>query len=62
VNRVLKALREQGVLTIRDGLVTIDSIDRLVERAYPLLDAHERSSPAYAGTRAGNQPSQERVS
>jgi CRP/FNR family transcriptional regulator len=61
VNRVLKALREQGVLTIRDGLVSIDSIDRLIERAYPLLDAHERSSPAYVGTRACNQRSQERV-
>jgi len=49
VNRVLKTLRENGVLTIRDGRVTIDSPDLLVQRAYPLLDSHERVTPAYVG-------------
>jgi CRP/FNR family transcriptional regulator len=49
VNRVLRALREEGVVTVRDGLVTIHSVDLLSRRAYPLLDSHERTSPAYVG-------------
>ena len=51
VNRVLRGLREQGMVTFRDGMVYIDSPERLVQRAYPLLDAHERASPAYVGSR-----------
>ena len=50
INRVLRTLREDGVVTVRDGLVTIHSLELLAQRAYPLLDAHERNSPAYVGT------------
>jgi DNA-binding transcriptional regulator LsrR (DeoR family) len=52
VNRVLRTLREEGVVTVRDGLVTIDSLEQLVQRAYPLLDAYERASSVYVGSRA----------
>jgi hypothetical protein len=57
VNRVLRALREEGVVTIRDGLVSIDSLELLVKRAYPLLDAYERASPAYVGSREQSRTS-----
>lgn len=33
VNRVLRHLREQGLITFRDGVVTFDDYDRLVEFA-----------------------------
>jgi CRP/FNR family transcriptional regulator len=52
VNRVLKGLRDDGVMTMRDGLVTIDSLEALAQRAYPLLDAYERASSAYIGAQA----------
>jgi len=55
VNRVLRGLREEGMVTIRDGLVTIDSLELLVQRAYPLLDSHERTSPAYGGSRGQSE-------
>src|ERR1700730_1427214 len=42
VNRVLKAFRERGIATVRDGQVTIADLDALTQRAAPLLDAHER--------------------
>jgi hypothetical protein len=49
VNRVLKAFRRDGVVTIRDGMVSIGSLESLAERAYPLLDTHERTVPEYVG-------------
>jgi CRP-like cAMP-binding protein len=49
VNRVLKTLRESGVVTVRDNVVTIADLERLARRAYPLLDTYERNSPAYVG-------------
>jgi hypothetical protein len=49
VNRVLRALREDGVVTVRDGLVTIHSVELLAKRAYAPLDAYERTNPAYVG-------------
>jgi CRP-like cAMP-binding protein len=52
VNRVLKGFREAGVVTVRDGTVVISNLKRLVERAAALLDTHEQSTPAYAGTLA----------
>ncbi len=52
VNRVLRSLREDGVVTVRDGMVTIESLELLVQRARPLLDAYEQASPAYVGSRA----------
>jgi CRP-like cAMP-binding protein len=33
VNRVLRELREQGMVTVRDGYVTFDDYDRTVEFA-----------------------------
>jgi CRP/FNR family transcriptional regulator, anaerobic regulatory protein len=49
VNRVLKVFRNQGVVTVRDGKVTIGSLEQLAERAYPLLDVHERAVAEYVG-------------
>jgi CRP/FNR family transcriptional regulator, anaerobic regulatory protein len=49
VNRVLRTLREESVVTVRDGLVTIHSVELLAQRAYALLDSFERASPAYVG-------------
>jgi CRP-like cAMP-binding protein len=43
VNRVLRSLREGGVLTLRDGSATIHSLELLVSCAHSLLDVHERS-------------------
>jgi CRP/FNR family transcriptional regulator, anaerobic regulatory protein len=49
VNRVLKVFRQDGVVTIRDGMVSIGSLESLAKRAYPLLDTHERTVPEYVG-------------
>jgi CRP/FNR family transcriptional regulator len=42
VNRVLKVLREQEIVVIREGTVKILSFERLQRLALPLLDLHER--------------------
>lgn len=42
VNRVLKVFREAGIVHIREGRVSILSLDELVRVARPLLDAHDR--------------------
>jgi CRP/FNR family transcriptional regulator, anaerobic regulatory protein len=49
VNRTLRIFREAGVVTFRDGEVTIHDLEELARRAYPLLDAYERKTPAYVG-------------
>jgi len=49
VNRVLKEFRDSKILTVRDGQVTINDLDRLTERAAPLLDSYERTDAAYVG-------------
>jgi CRP/FNR family transcriptional regulator len=49
VNRVLKAFRENGIVTVRDGTVSILSLGELVDVARPLLDVHERSAPEFVG-------------
>jgi CRP/FNR family transcriptional regulator, anaerobic regulatory protein len=49
VNRVLKAFREAGIVTVREGCVDITDLDRLTQRAAPLLDVYERSRSAYGG-------------
>jgi ribosome maturation factor RimP len=49
VNRVLKEFRDNKILIIRDGQVTINDLDRLTERAAPLLDSYERMDAVYAG-------------
>jgi CRP/FNR family transcriptional regulator, anaerobic regulatory protein len=49
VNRVLKEFRDSGVVTVRDGHVTITNLPVLAQRAAPLLDVYERNDPAHAG-------------
>lgn len=49
VNRVLKEFRDSGIVTVRDGHVSITNLDLLAQRAAPLLDVYERTDPAYAG-------------
>jgi CRP/FNR family transcriptional regulator, anaerobic regulatory protein len=49
VSRVLKDFRDSGVVTVRDGRVTIENLHTLAQRASALLDAYERVHPAYVG-------------
>jgi len=49
VNRILRGFREAGIVSVRDGEVTISDLDELARRAYPLLDAYERQTPEYVG-------------
>jgi CRP-like cAMP-binding protein len=49
VNRVLRGFRESGIVDIRDGQVSIRSLEQLAAVAYPLLDTHERASPEFVG-------------
>jgi CRP/FNR family transcriptional regulator, anaerobic regulatory protein len=49
VNRVLKTFREAGIVTVREGCVDIADLDRLAQRASPLLDVYERGRSAYGG-------------
>ena len=49
VNRVLKSFRETGVVTVRDGQVTIGNLPELARRASALLDYYERSNSDYIG-------------
>ena len=49
VSRVLKDFRDSGMVTVRDGRVTIANLDMLAQRASALLDAYERVNPAYVG-------------
>lgn len=49
VNRVLKVFREEGIVTLRDGTVTIQDLERLAKIAFPLLDTYERHTHEYVG-------------
>jgi CRP/FNR family transcriptional regulator len=49
VNRVLKEFRDSGVVTVRDGRVSIVNLELLARRAAPLLDVYERNDAAYVG-------------
>ena len=51
VNRVLKSFRESGIVTVREGRVSIGSLEALARRANALLDTHERATPEYVGVR-----------
>jgi CRP/FNR family transcriptional regulator, anaerobic regulatory protein len=53
VNRVLKNFREQDIVLIRDGTVSIRNFDGLMRIAGPLLDPYERTTPEYRGTTRG---------
>jgi CRP-like cAMP-binding protein len=50
VNRLLKSLRDNGIVTVRDGEVVITNLQELTRRAFPLLDAYERKTPEYVGS------------
>jgi CRP/FNR family transcriptional regulator len=52
MNRVLKDLRDSGIVTVRNGQVQISDLNALVQRASPLLDIHERNEKAYVGSHA----------
>jgi len=49
VNRVLKTFRDRGVVTVRDGYVTIGNFEELTRTARHLLDPYERTTPEYVG-------------
>jgi CRP/FNR family transcriptional regulator len=49
VNRTLRRLREEGILTIRSGLVLIHDVDALARYAAPMQDIFERESEAFGG-------------
>ena len=52
VNRVLKALREASIVSVRGHKVEVGDLDALVRLASPLLDAFERSQRAFSGQAA----------
>jgi CRP-like cAMP-binding protein len=58
VSRVLKDFRDGGIVTVRDGRVTIANLDMLAQRASALLDPYERVNPSYVGEQraASNAP------
>src|SRR4051812_11413255 len=49
VNRVLRRLRESGIVTVQRGLVLVDEIARLSQIAAPLQDIYERETPEFGG-------------
>jgi CRP/FNR family transcriptional regulator, anaerobic regulatory protein len=55
VNRVLRRLREAGIVTVQRGVVTVDEMARLSELAAPLQDIYERSRPEF-GSQAAASP------
>jgi CRP-like cAMP-binding protein len=55
-NRVLKELREKGIVTVRGRKVTIKDYPALCAIAYPLLDTFERNAPEMTGEPAGLPP------
>jgi len=52
VNRVLRRLREAGIVTVQRGAVMVDEIARLSQIAAPMQDIYERGTPEFGG-RAG---------
>jgi Crp-like helix-turn-helix domain len=52
VNRVLRRLRESGIVTVRRGVVTIDEMARLSQLAAPMQDIYERETPEFGGQAA----------
>jgi len=55
MNRVLKEYRDAGILTIRNGQVSITDLPSLVRRAAPLLDVYELNKPAYVGNHTADR-------
>src|SRR3954471_21314658 len=52
VNRVLRRLREAGIVTVQRGAVMVDEIALLSQIAAPMQDIYERGTPEFGG-RAG---------
>jgi CRP/FNR family transcriptional regulator, anaerobic regulatory protein len=52
VNRVLRRLREAGIVTVQRGVVTVDEMARLSQLAAPLQDIYERATPEFGGQEA----------
>src|SRR3954466_1403051 len=49
VNRVLRRLRENGIVTVQRGIITVDDITRLAKIAAPMQDIYERETPEFGG-------------
>ena len=49
VNRTLKRLREEEILTVRTGHAQIHDVDALASYAAPMQDIYERESKAFGG-------------
>lgn len=49
VNRTLRRLRDQGILTVSHGLVQIHDVDALALYAAPMQDIFERESKSFGG-------------
>src|SRR3954465_9586182 len=49
VNRVLRRLREAGIVTVQRETVKVDEMARLSQLAAPLQDIYERSAPEFGG-------------
>ena len=49
VNRTLKRLREEGVLTIASGHAQIHDVEALASYAAPMQDIFERESKSFGG-------------
>jgi CRP/FNR family transcriptional regulator len=52
VNRVLRRLRESGIVTVQHGVVIIDEMARLSQLAAPMQDIYERETPEFGGQAA----------
>jgi CRP/FNR family transcriptional regulator, anaerobic regulatory protein len=55
VNRVLRGFRENDIVVVRDGTVSIRDLDGLMRIAGPLLDPYERTTPEYRGVARANR-------
>src|SRR4051812_45207724 len=53
VNRVLRRLREAGIVTVQRGLVVVDELARLSQIAAPMQDIYERETPEFGGPSFG---------
>src|SRR4051794_5093396 len=52
VNRVLRRLREAGIVTVQRGVVKVDEMARLSQLAAPLQDIYERATREFGGQAA----------
>src|SRR4051812_4166080 len=49
VNRVLRRLREAGIVTVQRGVVMVDELARLSQIAAPMQDIYQRETPEFGG-------------